>query len=86
MQSACKQPDCMAKTLQVRGVPEKVHRRLKARAADAGLSLSEYLLAELTRFAELPTRDEMRERLRNGPRAKLSESAAKMVRRERDTA
>ncbi|MEZ6038612.1 MAG: hypothetical protein R3F29_14110 [Planctomycetota bacterium] len=76
----------MARTLQVRAVPEKVHRRLKARAADAGLSLSAYLLAELTRFAALPTREEMRERLRSGPRAKLSESAAKMIRRERGTA
>ena len=62
MQSACKQSVCMARTLQVRAVPEKVHRRLKARAADAGLSISAYLLAELTRFAALPTREEMRER------------------------
>lgn len=58
----------------------------KARAAEAGVSLSEYLLAELVRFAELPTREEMRERLRRKGRSKLTPSAAKMVRKERDSA
>jgi plasmid stability protein len=76
----------MASTLQIRNVPDAVHSRLKARAAEAGMSLSEYLLAEVTRFAALPTRDEMRTRLRRRPRTKLTESAAKMVRRERDSA
>ncbi len=76
----------MAKTIQVRNVPENVHRKLKARAAGAGLSLSEFLLAELTRFAELPTREEMRDRLRRKARGKLTPSAAKLVRRERDSA
>lgn len=76
----------MASTVQVRNVPDQVSKRLKARAAEAGMSLSEYLLAELTRFASLPTRDEMRERLRSRPRTKLAESAAKLVRRERDSA
>lgn len=44
----------MAKTLQIRGVPDTVHRTLRARAAAAGLSLSEYLLAEVTRVASHP--------------------------------
>lgn len=76
----------MAKTIQVRNVPEKVHRRLKARAAEQGVSLSEYILTELTRFAALPTREEMRERLRGKARSKLTPSAAKLVRKERDSA
>ena len=45
----------MAKTLQVRDVPEQVHAMLRARAAEARLSLSEYVLRELTALAERPT-------------------------------
>lgn len=76
----------MATTVQIRNVPEGVHKRLKARAAEAGMSLSEYLLGEIARFAALPTREEMRARLRSRARVKLTESAAKMIRRERDSA
>ena len=76
----------MTKTIQVRNVPEAIHRRLKQRAADSGMSLSEHLLAELTRLAGLPTRKEWLERLHAGPTVKLSKSAAALVRRERDSA
>ncbi len=51
------------KTIQIRGVPERVHRALKTRAAGEGRSLSEFALAELTRSLERPTRAEMAERL-----------------------
>ncbi|MBV8988295.1 MAG: hypothetical protein JO372_07005 [Solirubrobacterales bacterium] len=44
----------MAKTIQVRNVPDDVHRVLRARAAAAGLSLSDYALRELERVAEYP--------------------------------
>jgi plasmid stability protein len=44
----------MSRTVQIRDVPDDVHRTLRARAAAAGLSLSAYLLAELTRVAERP--------------------------------
>jgi antitoxin FitA len=44
----------MSRNIQVRDVPDEVHRTLRARAAAAGLSLSAYLLAELTRLAERP--------------------------------
>jgi antitoxin FitA len=44
----------MSRTVQIRNVPDEVHRTLRARAAAAGLSLSAYLLAELTRVAERP--------------------------------
>lgn len=76
----------MAKTIQVRNVPEAVHKRLKVRAAQVGMSLSEFLLAELEQFAALPTPDEMRERLRSRKATKLAESAAAAVRKERDSA
>jgi plasmid stability protein len=45
--------------VQVRNVPEALHRKLKTQAADAGQTLSDYLLAELQRLAARPTRDEM---------------------------
>lgn len=57
----------MGRLVQVRDVPEQVHRTLKARAAQSGVSLSEYLRAELARLASLPTPDEVRARLRALP-------------------
>jgi len=47
----------------VRNVPDTLHRSLKARAATAGMSLSDYLLGELREIAERPTLAEFRERL-----------------------
>lgn len=44
----------VAKNIQIRGVPEEIHRTLRARAAAAGMSLSDYLLVEITRVAERP--------------------------------
>jgi plasmid stability protein len=44
----------MTRTIQVRKVPDDVHRTLRARAAAAGLSLSEYVLQELVRVADRP--------------------------------
>ena len=60
-------PSCMAKTVQIRNVPEALHCRLKSRAALEGMSLSDYPLAELRRVAERPTLAEMRERLERRP-------------------
>lgn len=54
----------MSKMIQVRNVPEDVHRRLKVRAASEGKTLSDYLLGEISEIARLPTLSEMRERLR----------------------
>lgn len=53
--------------IQLRNVPETLHRRLKARAALAGMSLSDYLLTEIRQVAERPTIDELRVRLRGRP-------------------
>jgi plasmid stability protein len=44
----------MTRTIQIRNVPDDVHKLLRARAAAAGLSLSDYLLGELIRVAERP--------------------------------
>ena len=76
----------MTKMIQIRNVPDAVHRRLKARAAEAGQSLSEFLLAEIAELARLPSEEEMLRRLSSRRRVKLSESAASAVRKERDSA
>jgi plasmid stability protein len=54
MHVGCKLDPIMAKTIQIRDVPEDVHRTLRVRAAAAGRSLSDYLLDELVRVAERP--------------------------------
>ena len=72
------------KTLQVRNVPDDLHRALKVRAAQSGSSLSEYVLAELRRAAERPTRAELLERIRSRSRVRRAVDAAALVRAERD--
>jgi plasmid stability protein len=76
----------MSKMIQIRNVPDALHRKLKARAAEAGTSLSEYLLAEIGRIAALPTRAEMLERLHRRSRVELKVPAADLIRRERESA
>ncbi len=72
------------KPLQIRSVPDDLHRTLKARAALAGMSLSEYALAELRRAAERPTREEVLERIAARPATRLRRPAATTVRAARD--
>lgn len=74
----------MTRMIQLRNVPDALHRTLKARAALAGMSLSDYLLAEIRQIAERPTLSELRERLHQRERVTLSVSAARAVRAERD--
>lgn len=74
------------KALQVRNVPDDVHRRLKARAAAAGQSLSEYVLKELERAVQRPTTDELIERVRALGPSGVDESGADAVRAERSAA
>lgn len=75
----------MSKMIQVRHVPEFLHRTLKARAAKAGMSLSDYLLAEIRKIAERPTLEEMRERLHRRQPVTLPVPAAEIIREERDS-
>lgn len=73
----------MSKMVQNRNVPDAVHRRLEARAAEEGRSLSEFLLAELVRVAERPSRRELLERLAETRRPALRPSPAEILRSER---
>jgi len=74
----------MTVMIQIRNVPDTLHRRLKSRAALAGMSLSDYLLSEIRRVVERPTLDELRARLERRPEMTPSVSPAQAVRAERD--
>lgn len=74
----------MSKMLQLRSVPDRLHRTLKARAALAGMSLSDYLIEEIRRVAERPSLEELRERLARRTPVSPSTAPAEAVRAERD--
>jgi antitoxin FitA len=74
----------MSKMIQLRNVPDALHRTLKARAALEGMSLSDYLIAEIRRVAERPTPREFRERLATRAPVEPDISPARAVRAERD--
>ncbi len=71
----------MAKMIQIRHVPDEVHRALVAKADEQGLSLSDYLRAEVTKVAERPSMDEVLARIRELPPVEVSESSADVIRR-----
>ncbi|MGH8285790.1 MAG: hypothetical protein ACRETT_08490 [Steroidobacteraceae bacterium] len=75
----------MSKMIQLRDVPDTLHRQLKARAALAGLSLSDYLIREVRKLAEQPTPEEMRDRLRQREPYRGKASPTDVVRAERDS-
>lgn len=74
----------MSTMVQIRNVPPEFHRRLKARAAMEGMSMSEYILREVGKALERPTRQEVLERLRTRPVRQLSRSPAEVIRAERN--
>ena len=86
MQSACNACNLLAfarmASVQVRDVPEDVHRRLKSQAALAGQSLNEFLLARMSEIARVPTVPELAERIRARP-PYTGPSSAKVIREER---
>jgi plasmid stability protein len=70
--------------VQIRNVPTEFHRRLKARAAMEGMSMSDYILREVGKALERPTRQEVLDRLRTRPVGRLARSAADVIRAERN--
>jgi len=70
--------------IQLRNVPDSLHRTLKARAAMAGMSLSDYLLAEIRWLVDRPTLAELQVRVRCRGGVTLPVPAADAVRRERE--
>jgi plasmid stability protein len=73
----------MSKMIQLRNVPDSLHRRLKAKAAMAGKSLSDYLTDELKLVAERPSLEELWARIKSHGPVELTESSAETIRRER---
>ncbi len=71
--------------IQIRNVPDTLHRRLKSRAALAGMSLSEYLLQQIREVAERPTLEEMRARLERRSPVSVSVDPVRAIRAERDS-
>lgn len=69
--------------IQIRNVSPELHRRLKVRAAEAGLTLSDYLLREGERLAARPTEEELAARIRKLARYEPRESTADALRAER---
>jgi plasmid stability protein len=75
----------MSKMIQLRNVPDSLHRKLKARAAMEGLSLSDYLIAMISKNAERPTLNELRERLHKRSSVAPTINPGEAVREERDS-
>jgi len=77
-------PSAKTKMIQLRNVPDALHRSLKARAAMAGMSLSDYLIAEIKEIAERPTLAELRDHLHTRKAVTVQFDSARLVREERD--
>jgi antitoxin FitA len=82
--STCNYHFYMSKMIQLRHVPDALHRQLKARAAMSGMPLSDYLIREVRKIAEQPTLDEMRERLQGRGRYRGKRVLADLLLAERD--
>jgi plasmid stability protein len=74
----------MSAMIQIRNVPDALHRQLKSRAALAGMSLSDYLLNEIRQVAERPTLEELRARLARRTRITPSIAPTEAIRAERE--
>jgi len=74
----------MPKMIQIRNVPDFLHRKLKARAAIEGMTLSDYLLVEMRHSAERPSLRELRERLNQRRPISTAVPPADAVRQERE--
>ena len=75
----------MQTMIQIRNVPEALHRRLKARAAIEGMSMSRYILREMEKALERPSRRELLEAICSQPELELNPSPAEVLRQERES-
>jgi len=83
MRTTCNYAGCMA-NVQIRNVPEDLHRRLRARAALEGSTVSDLLLRELERFMERPSKKEVLARIASREPVDPTESSAEAVRASRE--
>ena len=75
----------MTTMIQIRNVSDTLHRRLKARAAMEGISMSQFVIREIERSLERPSRKEVLEAIRNQPKVTLGKGPAAVLREERDS-
>ena len=80
----CDNVERMSKMIQIRNVPDDVHREAKVRAARAGMTLSAYLLRQIERALEVPDMEDLMERIGSLERIRTTETAAEIIRAERD--
>lgn len=73
----------MSKMLQVRNVPDELHRTLKVRAAERGMTLSDYVLRELEAIADKPALSELVEQLEKQEGTEIGDLAAEIIREHR---
>ena len=85
MKNSCFHTHSMQTMIQIRNVPEALHRRLKARAAIEGLSMSRYILREMEKALERPSRRDLLEAIRSQPALELNPSPAETLRQERES-
>jgi antitoxin FitA len=74
----------MSKMIQIRNVPDHIHRLLKMRAAEAGMSLSEFLVREVSLIADRPSLNEILKHIKSQGSISPSETSASAVRAERE--
>ena len=81
----CKYVEDMSKMIQLRHVPDAVHRKLKARAAMKGMSLSDYLVREVTQLTEQPSMQEVLSEIRKLSPVEWREPVVETIRRMRES-
>ena len=74
----------MPKMIQIRNVPDELHRKLKVRAAQEGMTLSDYLLSEIESVAKKPTMREWLEKVSRDDPVEVDEPPEEIIRRIRD--
>lgn len=80
---ACFHASCMT-MIQIRNVPAATHRKLKARAALEGVSMSQFVLRQIEKSLETSSRQELLARIRELPEPQLDETPADVLRRARE--
>ena len=75
----------MSAMIQIRNVPDKLHRQLKVRAALEGTSMSQYILREIRKVLERPSMEEILAQIASQPEQKLNPSPAEMIREDRSS-
>jgi plasmid stability protein len=75
----------MNKMVQIRNLPEKTHRKLKARAASEGMTITDYVTRLITRDLEKPSIREWLKMMETRPKVHLDPPPEVLIREDRDS-